>query len=333
MSQLKLLSIELQGFRKFREPLTLELLSPAAESLDYFVLAGPNGCGKTTVLEAIVLALGRDDLLVRDLDAKERASSPRLRLEPGARLTAVLRDGASKREYRVSRTADVHLVSYAEGDAQRVTRDWAVLSEKLAPPVEYLSSRRVPAAVGAVQDSVKGRPPDNTEANRIWRFKHRTRQQQGRRVPGYKGPEPLDLLWMERLNRFWHEFRRDQSSLTMTLVNPDNLDANEWDLFLYEGERRICSIDALSSGEQELIAMAVPFITEPFDGLLLVDEPELHLHPQWQGRALRALRSIVPEAQLFVASHADDPWDDAMSWQRRLLLPKGDPRRLGQEDA
>ena len=319
MSHLKLIRVEIQGFRKFREPLLLNLLSPAGEPLDYLVLAGPNGCGKTTVLEAILLALGREELMVRDLEARDRPTSPRVRLEPGARITVVVRHGSGSGDMELVRTANEPVSPHV----QRIQQDLAV---------EYISSRRLPALVSPVQDSIKGRPPDDTEANRIWRLKHRIRQQQGRRVPGYRGPEPRDQEWMARLNDFWRAFRDDGTHLVMSLVDPDDLDANEWDLLLYQGERRVCSVDALSSGEQEIIALVAPFITEPFDGLLLFDEPELHLHPQWQGRVLRALRAVLPGAQVIVATHADDPWDDAMSWERRLLVDADDPRARTAEE-
>ena len=327
MSHLKLIRLEIQGFRKFRNPWVLDLRSPAGEPLDYLVLAGPNGCGKTTVLEAILLALGREELIVRDLDSKERSSSPRVQLEKGALLKALVRDLHNGTDYTLERTIGGIEPSYPIDSHQRGLLGWELFKDKLKPlGVEYISSRRLPALVGSVQDTIKGRPPDNTEANRIWRLKHRVRQQQGRRVPGYTGPEPLDQQWMARLNDFWQAFRGDGTHLTMTLVDPDDLDASEWDLLLYDGDQRVCSVDALSSGEQEIIAMVAPFITEPFDGLLLIDEPELHLHPQWQGRVLRALRSVVPQAQVVVATHADDPWDDAMSWERRLLVDDDDPR-------
>lgn len=316
MNNLKLIRLEIEGFRRFRDPWTLDLQSPAGTPLDYLVLAGPNGCGKTTILEAILLALGQEELIVRDLDAKDRPTSPRVQLGPNTRLSATLEDTSSGAQHSVTRTP--HL---------QKNQDLLPLS------VEYISSRRLPALVGAVQDVILGRTPGATEANRIWRFKQRVRQQQGRRVPGYKGPEPLDQLWLERLNAFWREFRPDGTQLFMTLVDPENLDANEWDLFLYRGEERICSVDALSSGEQEILALVVPFITEPFEGLLLIDEPELHLHPQWQGRVLRALRKLVPKAQLIVATHADDPWDDAMSWERKLLVHADDPRARVVEEA
>jgi predicted ATPase len=327
MNHLKLIRIEIEGFRKFQERLVLDLRSPADTPLDYMVFAGPNGCGKTTILEAILLAIGREELIVRDLVAKVRTSSPRLKLGPNARLLAVIEDFNQDLTYRIERTERGFEVQIPGITERSPSPKWEAFQRTLAPlDVEYISARRLPALVGPVQDKTKGRNPALTEANRIWTFKDHLRKQQGRRVPGYKGPEPRDVEWLDKLNAYWRGFRNDGTTLAMTLVDPDNLDADDWDLFLYRGEERICSIDAMSSGEQEIIAMAVPFITKQFDGLLLIDEPEQHLHPQWQGRALRALRRLVPTSQVIVATHADDPWDDATSWERRLLVDANDPR-------
>jgi energy-coupling factor transporter ATP-binding protein EcfA2 len=308
MSHLQLVRLEIEGFRRFRERFVLDLRSPAGAPLDYLVLAGPNGCGKTTILEAILLALGREDLIVRDLDAKDRVASPRVQLGPHTRLSAVVLDTATGETFPWSR-----------GSTMGEHDDPGEITPLQRPDVEIISARRLPALVGPVQDDTRGRPPADTESNRLWLFKDRLRKQQGRRVPGYKGPEPRDVAWLQKLNGFWREFRDDGTSFVMTVVNPDDLDTTQWDLFLYRGDDRICAIDAMSSGEQEILAMAVPFITAPFDGLLLIDEPEQHLHPQWQGRVLRALRKLVPTSQVIVATHADDPWDDAMSWERRLV--------------
>lgn len=319
MSHLKLTRVEIEGFRRFQRPWALDLRDPAGAPLDYMVLAGPNGCGKTTALEAILLALGREDLIVRDLAASERGTSPRIRLEGSARLRLEIENSDTRVCFFAERTADPP----APVDPSTVV---ATARARVPLAVEYISARRLPALVGPIKDETRGRPPADTEANRIWTFKDRLRKQQGRRVPGYRGPEPRDVEWLDKLNAYWKRFRDDGTSLTMTLVDPDDLDRADWDLFLYRGDTRICAVDALSSGEQEIIAMAVPFITEPFDGLLLIDEPEQHLHPQWQGRVLRALRGLVPTSQVIVATHADDPWDDAMSWERTLLVDADDPR-------
>lgn len=67
-------------------------------------------------------------------------------------------------------------------------------------------------------------------------------------------------------------------------------------------------------------------ITGLSSGLLVIDEPELHLHPEWQGRILPALRVLAPRAQFLIATHVDAPWDAACSWERALLVPESDPR-------
>jgi hypothetical protein len=193
----------------------------------------------------------------------------------------------------------------------------------------YHSPRRTPALVGPIEQVSNGRLPDATEANRIWLLKNRILQHQGRRAnKRYQGPDPLDEVWLGRLNAFWREFRQDLTTFELAVVDPKDQDQTQWDLYLFEGDRRLCPVDALSSGELEVIAMAAPFVTraEAFDGLLLVDEPELHLHPEWQGRVVPALRALCPDAQIIVATHADDPWDDAFTFQRFLLVPDSDPR-------
>lgn len=39
-------------------------------------------------------------------------------------------------------------------------------------------------------------------------------------------------------------------------------------------------------------------------GVLLIDEIELHLHPQWQRRVIPALQAAFPKLQLIVSTHA-----------------------------
>ncbi|MGG4583330.1 AAA family ATPase [Serratia nematodiphila] len=41
-----------------------------------------------------------------------------------------------------------------------------------------------------------------------------------------------------------------------------------------------------------------------YDGLILIDEIELHLHPEWQGRICTILKIIFPKAQFFITTHS-----------------------------
>lgn len=41
-----------------------------------------------------------------------------------------------------------------------------------------------------------------------------------------------------------------------------------------------------------------------YDGVILIDEIELHLHPEWQGRICNILKLTFPKAQFFITTHS-----------------------------
>ena len=65
--------------------------------------------------------------------------------------------------------------------------------------------------------------------------------------------------------------------------------------------------EVFSSGEREIIHFLVAmFALNVRDGLILVDEPELHLHPRWQRLFLRLFKDLAPERnnQFIIATHS-----------------------------
>ncbi|EPF6240945.1 AAA family ATPase [Acinetobacter baumannii] len=46
------------------------------------------------------------------------------------------------------------------------------------------------------------------------------------------------------------------------------------------------------------------FKADDYDGLILIDEIELHLHPEWQGQICKILKQIFTKAQFFVTTHS-----------------------------
>jgi predicted ATP-dependent endonuclease of OLD family len=89
----------------------------------------------------------------------------------------------------------------------------------------------------------------------------------------------------------------------------------------------IVPIDRFSSGQLALFAFAgrLIFRDRPAD-VVLIDEPEQHMHPQWQRLLLGALRELSPTTQFVVATHSLEILNSALSTERFLLLRDNDPR-------
>ena len=90
---------------------------------------------------------------------------------------------------------------------------------------------------------------------------------------------------------------------------------------------RMVPLDRLSSGQLSLFAFAGPLIfrDQPAD-IVLIDEPEQHLHVQWQRLLIPALRELSPTSQFFVATHSTEILDSALSYERFILVSDSDPR-------
>jgi hypothetical protein len=167
--------VRIEKFRRIQEPLEMDLTTPRGDAVHQAVFAGPNGCGKTSVLEAILLGLGMNSLIVRDLERSRREEHWRVVVPEGASIELdVSIDGGQPTTW--IRTADRHVHRLPDGTEEPVPPHWL---QSLA--VEYFSSWRAPELVGAIRPLLGrgGRPTDN-ETNRLWRLKQRINDERAR---------------------------------------------------------------------------------------------------------------------------------------------------------
>lgn len=331
--------------------LELELPEPDEQGGGMLVLAGANGCGKTTVLEAVLMTLRRIDLLPRDLAAPSelvRQGASDFQIESrwwqdkGIHWQVDRRELTSMME---SFAREATVTQSVEGHARPLSKD---LQPALHPPefhVEYISSRREPEDLGEPVAGPRGR--------RSTREERRLAELQRRLVNSYGrlGSERI----FQRLNRFYGFFVGSQWRLDVIYRSAElgservvvvrdgelpasdqgveiNLDALRARAAQGEPTPRVIPVDRLSSGQMALLAMAFPFLFGELD-LCLIDEPEQHLHPTWQRVLLRALRELSPKTQFLVATHSPLVLDSVYSFERVLLTDDLDDRPRPLSDA
>ncbi|MDO5460239.1 MAG: AAA family ATPase [Bacteroidales bacterium] len=74
----------------------------------------------------------------------------------------------------------------------------------------------------------------------------------------------------------------------------------------------------LSSGEKQmLVILLTALVQENRPGVILMDEPEISLHIEWQQRLITLIRTLNPNAQIILCTHSPaiimDGWMDAVT--------------------
>lgn len=106
-------------------------------------------------------------------------------------------------------------------------------------------------------------------------------------------------------------------------------------------------LDQLSHGERGLLALAGdiarrlamthPGLENPLEGhgVVLIDEIELHLHPQWQRKVIPSLEQTFPNVQFVVTTHSPQVLSLVRPEQLRILdgfsLVAGAPHTYGRD--
>lgn len=79
----------------------------------------------------------------------------------------------------------------------------------------------------------------------------------------------------------------------------------------------------LSSGEKEVVILTFDILTQnPSDCIILIDEPEVHLHPELTFRLIKVLKSIGERNQFFLFTHSPDIIGNSLDTGVHFIRPK-----------
>jgi len=303
MAPLHIKTLSIQNFRAIdRLDLAFEC---DREEGGLAVLAGDNGCGKTSVLEAILMLSGQRHLT---------------RLEPAGQY---IRFGARDMSIRVELT-DGSAALYDEA----IQPKKSIFAQELKVDFVYFPARR------------------EESSHRPQELKRRLINVYNRSIRGGGlGPESpfsrLQAALRPFLGREWVMdvlFESEKSDAEPGVVFrdfelPPGVTSIEQARKLAREKLlgKVLSLEQLSSGQLALFSLLGPLVFRAPEEhpLVLIDEPEQHMHPIWQRELMPALRLLSPQSQFIVATHSLDILHSAMSYERHLLLKGDDPRAQG----
>jgi predicted ATPase len=303
-------SLQIRDFRVI-DSLDLDFRGPDGLPNNLVVLAGPNGSGKTTVLEAAVIAVSGHKLAV------------------GSRGPRAVRSGAKDYEIRAEIRSRTNI--YDENEVVLISSRSALPETSTDLPYWYFSSWRAPIFVGALNVTLgkSGRHLAKTDPNRLRMVKQQLANAAVQSIPGARQP----LLgsyskWIARINEAWKSFYPDHDDeFAVGLTESEEQGDGAFEVFYKRAGSPPHSVNDLSAGQLELFLLLASLVfNDNREGIVFIDEPELHLDPQWHASIVPALMRLQPQAQFIVATHSTEIYDAAMSYERHFLVAEDDPR-------
>lgn len=317
------------------------------------VLIGDNGCGKTGVLEALAIAAGSWLLGIRDYDSRSiRPSDIRLVGQvQGEEITfesqypvEIRAEGWVGNEHIVwQRALATRSGRTSSGDAARI--------KKMASDAD----RRVRAG-GAVTLPVityygTGRlwlQPRDTERKRGGISKQELSRLEGYRDSIDDRISPRELTrWLERQDRIAYQERQEtdlsrvvREAMRSMMEHATNVRYHhqQLEVVVSFSDRAPQLFSHLSDGQRNILALAGDLATRmarlnpqfgekvltETPGVVLIDEIDLHLYPNWQRHVVRDLRRTFPKVQFIATTHSPQIVSEVQPECLMTLARRGD---------
>lgn len=339
-------------------------LGPFTQSFnhsDLIVLAGSNGSGKSSILELIGFALSNswslDWALRRSFDnpsfeiaislSKNEVELVSQYFESSPNIKSQWGDGAL--EYLKNNGLYYRSFNYAEGEYQKNSTLYNQIHGLVAAALRDYYNR----SLGFFLKSDRSYPPGNFQQNTIFNYRSTTTIQYIRNMAyntsDVQYADMFNFLVQQRFHyqRQLGSYHIQKSKGENTSVNPpsdplepyDNLlqelfpgysfaDRNEeipTNLFVKIPSGKIIPFNDLSSGEKEIFFILSFFLRHNVNNaILVIDEPELHLHPELARLLIRTMLKIRPNNQLWIATHNSEVIDEA--GRDKVIFVSRDPR-------
>lgn len=296
------------------------------------LLIGNNGVGKTTVLEALALSIQTYFSRMNDIAKKSikkddvhftsnlvgDASQHRVYSNPTV-IKSEINLGGLEYSSEISREDETNATrtKYTGKEFAAAGRDLLNSQEAILPVICYFSTSRVVDTQKVSTNAVGKNKLNDRRCGYIdclnatldrkaltdWTFKMAMAEyKKGTAVAEYEAFKKAVGIFMQKMNDLEEiplvEYTRDFEDIT------------------YAEDGKTMLVNYLSAGYQSLlwmlmeisfrIALLNPELSDysQAEGIVLIDEIDMHLHPRWQWKILDALHSSFPKVQFIAATHS-----------------------------
>ena len=317
-----MLNLSIRNFRGI-DSLDLSFTGPNGTPNGVTVLGGPNGCGKTSVLEACLLVLGHEKQLKGNADSGAvRSGAEDYEIEiylkhPDTGSNTYLRRHSAgwrgDRPFGRDRSPVINVIYVPSWRGQRLSGPLGITAGVTRTPRTFANADRVTWLKQLLI---------NEKAKELFRTHHN---------PLKHTASFRYYYYIELLRQAWQMFYPDQDFVVgpVETEGGDDFPAAQFgfNLFLEGKGQPGIPVDRLSSGQLELLGFVSDLLrSREASSIILIDEPELHMDPAWHRRLLGMFRILKPDAQVIAATHSPEIFDSVPYWQRHFLLPPDDPR-------
>ena len=268
------------------------------------LICGENGVGKTTILKAIAHQF---------INGKDSFVKKHYGTEKGT-VNIWLKDKDNPLKYEVK--------EFVPGDIKSNSTDYKIGNALLYFPstrkIDYYKLDALPASKNCETDN----SPFHASQMLIDGVDNKIKSWFVNRYVFSTVKKSLNKTQQENLKLSKSIFNALDSSLNVETVKPD------FEIVLKRKDSEIY-FEMLSDGYKSCIFIILGIIQEieyryptieaiNFDGIIMIDEIDIHLHPQWQAKLVKVLKETFPKAQIIATTHSPSVLQNA---QKEEIIP------------
>lgn len=294
------------------------------------LIIGKNGAGKTSILEAVAVGLGGfisglDGVSTRNFAQDEirlqysKAGDGSYNLKHFLPIEVSCQVEFNEEQYAWKRVREAYRSSRTALQPRQIARDaneWANKDDSVLPLISYQSAART-----WMQKRDSKENSASTKSSRTSGYRDCLSTVSSRKQITAWCEKMERIAWQKGLLIGEYEGAKAAVSKFMTIMEGGRTCSlyyeKQSEEILYVKDGVAEAISSLSAGYQSLIwmvfdiayrmALLNPELRDHLfetPGIVLIDEPDIHLHPEWQWLLVGALQEVFPNIQFIIASHS-----------------------------